>query len=599
MIKIFNQITEESGGVLPGPSNKLNMEDNKASDNNNSDYNCDKCERGFSTRAKLRIHSRVHNKPLGEKKHKCTICDKSFASEADLKDHERINHNQKRTGPKKRKQERKQELNNTCEDCDYKSCSNYAFKVHMEVVHQAGDSKSPPEKKKRNVSHNARENTDNNDDFKTNNIDKTTINPDVSFLTDTAKDLSTMLGNIPPETIVDENDDGGDDEQYQNQEEKEHLGYDENSDMLQLQKRLDRLKNDEDEVLVGVVNPVKETLAKLKENETAKLREKILKMKKKLEEKEATIKELESKINKCQYNCKNCEKFNDNNSENKKEEVEPTEAKTTIPDTEMEIEDSSSASNSSAQEEQNNTNEEESDQVMQVSVPEQESDDNHVCSLCDFQSNTQEDLQNHMKTIHSEDGDWVCSICSFQTNSCLRLKQHDNLAHQNHCQICDINFDKLRDLKIHRRDIHKTFKPCWKFQENKCEFDSDCIYQHVKLAENQLICYKCGKTFLNKTALMKHIKSIHGGITCHRFIKGECKFTQSTCLYSHDLKDNKKESNRNETPKEGFHLASPNQEPPDSSPLRTQIKQEIVKMIPLILESLMPQMIENLQTYAE
>ena len=43
----------------------------------------------------------------------------------------------------------------------------------MEVVHQAGDSKSPPEKKKRNVSHNARENTDNNDDFKTNNKDKT------------------------------------------------------------------------------------------------------------------------------------------------------------------------------------------------------------------------------------------------------------------------------------------------------------------------------------------------------------------------------------------------------------------------------------------
>ena len=79
---------------------------------------------------------------------------------------------------------------------------------------------------------------------------------------------------------------------------------------------------------------------------------------------------------------------------------------------------------------------------------------------------------------------------------------------------------------------HKTHKPCSKFAINKCEFDSDCRFNHIMLEPNQLICFECGKITNDKTSLMKHIEQEHGSILCNKYASGKCIY-EDRCIYKH------------------------------------------------------------------
>ena len=146
----------------------------------------------------------------------------------------------------------------------------------------------------------------------------------------------------------------------------------------------------------------------------------------------------------------------------------------------------------------------------------------------------------------------------------------------------------------HISESHKTFQPCNKFQNNTCEYDEDCRYRHVKIKENEHLCYKCGETFTNKTLLMKHIKEAHGDIPCLKYIKGECRFSESSCFFRHGGPTSG--SARQEVSggvatlpaPRGFQWASPPQAPPDNL-------QEVVRVVvEATLKEVMPRIIQQI-----
>ena len=84
-----------------------------------------------------------------------------------------------------------------------------------------------------------------------------------------------------------------------------------------------------------------------------------------------------------------------------------------------------------------------------------------------------------------------------------------------------------KELNVHVKKYHKTFKPFNKFRvnENKCEFDNNCIYNYVILHDIQLICFKCGNIQPTKSGKMNHIKQEHGSTQCHKFQQNKTETT--------------------------------------------------------------------------
>ena len=204
---------------------------------------------------------------------------------------------------------------------------------------------------------------------------------------------------------------------------------------------------------------------------------------------------------------------------------------------------------------------------------------------------------------HEEDGDWNCDHCSFQGNSEHALKKHlesskhnveitDSLNDDFKCEECEVTFKNKRILNRHIRESHKSFKPCNKYIEDRCEFDQDCMYNHIKLKEKESICYKCGKLTNSHNEFVNHIRSSHGNIQCSKHKLGLCKFTSDICFYSHK----KTKTHLNNKPiqtQQVFRHTLENLAPPDLMKTNLQqikelIQVEIRQMIPMIIQQLHP-----------
>ena len=102
-------------------------------------------------------------------------------------------------------------------------------------------------------------------------------------------------------------------------------------------------------------------------------------------------------------------------------------------------------------------------------------------------------MNGHMLTQHTEDGDWNCKDCDFQTNSKTNLQNHIKEKHTQPtmltCKHCLVNFKTNVSLNIHIRENHKPYKLCDKLMNNKCEFDSDCIFNHVQIKGGEEVCF--------------------------------------------------------------------------------------------------------------
>ena len=173
-------------------------------------------------------------------------------------------------------------------------------------------------------------------------------------------------------------------------------------------------------------------------------------------------------------------------------------------------------------------------------------------------------MERHLEN-HDEEGDWICG-CNFQTNEYFLLKRHlrqfkthqmqlemrselpKNTSKPNQeikeapktiqseetyqCTPCDLFFKTRNDLNKHMAEKHKSWKPCRKFQTNNCEFDSDCMFNHIKLGENEQICFKCGRIFKSKHEMMKHVQEVHP-TPCYRHRVGQCTFGNK-CIFIHE-----------------------------------------------------------------
>ena len=197
-----------------------------------------------------------------------------------------------------------------------------------------------------------------------------------------------------------------------------------------------------------------------------------------------------------------------------------------------------------------------------------ENSSNHFkCQICGVVQNTKRKLERHLEN-HDEEGDWICG-CKFQTNDYFLLKRHlqqfkthqtqlqmrselqppitntkspiinatsqelncaqSEESHQ--CTKCDLAFRTRNNLNKHMKEEHWSHKPCKNFQENNCDFDSDCMFNHIKIAKNEHICFKCGTIFNSLHEMMKHIKEVHP-TPCYKNRTGKCTFG-SKCIFSH------------------------------------------------------------------
>ena len=132
-----------------------------------------------------------------------------------------------------------------------------------------------------------------------------------------------------------------------------------------------------------------------------------------------------------------------------------------------------------------------------------------------------------------EDGTFCCGECSFQTNNKNTLIQHLERSHNKHiCNNCNMFLNSKNQLNQHIQDEHITYKPCRDYATNSCEYKEEFRYRHIKLRDNEHICYKCGTLSATVKDLMKHIQEIHGSQPCTKFAIGQCD-RNSRCWYSH------------------------------------------------------------------
>ena len=123
-----------------------------------------------------------------------------------------------------------------------------------------------------------------------------------------------------------------------------------------------------------------------------------------------------------------------------------------------------------------------------------------TCKICQQTFKTEADLKLHIKT-HDTDGDWNCHGCSFQTNSEYNLKKHTDIAnHQTNkaensgvrCNLCDKRFETADNVATHKRNTHKSFKPCTNLPD--CPYESECMFNH-----NFRSCFNISVTFIFHT----------------------------------------------------------------------------------------------------
>ena len=77
-------------------------------------------------------------------------------------------------------------------------------------------------------------------------------------------------------------------------------------------------------------------------------------------------------------------------------------------------------------------------------------------------------------------------------------RYHDSIK----CYTCGKEFVYKLDLKKHIIETHMTYKPCRNAQS--CTYAPKCRYNHKEYPEGHQVCYECGKSFKTMHELMKH-----------------------------------------------------------------------------------------------
>jgi len=137
-----------------------------------------------------------------------------------------------------------------------------------------------------------------------------------------------------------------------------------------------------------------------------------------------------------------------------------------------------------------------------------------VCQICDRQFTRMDTLDNHMKSVHSDERPFSCTtegcLKTFATQSALfhHLKTHMN-GKPYKCLECEASFALLNEYKQHMRENHADTRDlrcsdCYKL------FPTSASLQEHKLVEHRLECEICGRSFARLAYLQAHIE-VHNG----------------------------------------------------------------------------------------
>ena len=159
----------------------------------------------------------------------------------------------------------------------------------------------------------------------------------------------------------------------------------------------------------------------------------------------------------------------------------------------------------------------------------------HACPSCQLTFSNKDELNQHL--LRHSDGDWPCNNCLLQFDTKEALEKHMTLKHNNNpensCKFCNEKFSAKSILKRHIVENHFSYKPCNKFASQNCDFDFECRFNHVTLESGQVICFKCGQLFNDKTLMIKHVIETHGKEPCKKFQSNQCSFPSNQCFFSH------------------------------------------------------------------
>ena len=166
------------------------------------------------------------------------------------------------------------------------------------------------------------------------------------------------------------------------------------------------------------------------------------------------------------------------------------------------------------------------------------------CPKCYFQSNCNEEMNNHYNMSHVPSGE--------KNTIAIRTEKLT-------CRNCKVEFENYWSMMNHRRDNHPTDRSCRYDLEDRCKHSAEeCWYKH-KSGRNPKIptesshinkCFECKMTFRNRNELMMHKKVEHVELCkpCEKYSKNECT-RANTCWYPH-------------TPNQDFHINQLNARPP-------------------------------------
>ena len=212
----------------------------------------------------------------------------------------------------------------------------------------------------------------------------------------------------------------------------------------------------------------------------------------------------------------------------------------------------------------------------------------YKCELCEVSFINKSDLRQHMRRIHKilrEDWDKIQSENSTlndrmnsdtnqnNTQTLEETNKHENDPQLNKisCHLCKLKFRNRNELTDHKREAHKTFKPCRNMDD--CEYGDKCYFNHNAVPEGMLRCFQCGTEFNTLNKLMIHRKNIHGNVqTCKKYLNNECQ-REDTCWWSH----------RSDNLLEDFPQVKQRANPPIETPSQTNMILNMINVLNTML----------------
>ena len=495
---------------------------NDVSSGEKVEYDCDECERKFTTKQ-------------GRSRHKTM----THTRKENLKKEEVMKRNRS-------VQEKSNSSNFKCDECAYSSKSKWALKAH--VNHKHKEPTSPNEKKPR-IGAEVVENILSEVvqcvamEIESGSKSKTTIEPTKDFLTNTAATLAEMLDNIADQ--IDHNPDEEDDD-----------------DMTKIEDRLYILRGDEprNKKVIGA-DDAENTLITLPLKDVEELRLKLRNLEEINEELAYAVKGVEElKIEFKLLQETNRELLNkakeSEDRKGSKKNKEPTREEFIVIDMETNDENdgieqllmnkNNGFSRFNPQSEAQMKRESQSfhcpDCKIKISkrdyMTTHQKTHNIDCSICDKSFKTNSKLQEHIRNEHdTQSRSYEEMICHIQCGDgrCTRGEAGSQQGQNIHtCNLCDETFVSRNMLSTHKTDVHRTYKPCRDMVN--CVFQSGCYFSHVPVTLGKVRCFQCGEEFNTKNTMMIHRK-IHGEVKdCIDLIKNQCSRGES-CWWNHNIKE--------------------------------------------------------------